>query len=275
MKPSNAAVFATVLGIALASSHAELSAPDNILYGTIALDGIAVLPSNTNVVVEARRTANGPAVATYRMGDNPDAVNFYALKIPLEEQAPLDTPATSSLITNSLFIVVREATTDRGQQTYVIPERGHVTRLDFDIDPLTGPPDTDTDGLPDPWEQLHFSGLGQTGGADFDGDGNENLCEYLAGTDPKSGTGYFQLLITKPAAQKIVSFFAVSTAGVTGYEGTTRHYAIEAARNLGTGPWNPVPGYTDIIGNNTTVAYPTQQPDPAFYYRGKVWLTRP
>ena len=270
------ALLSFVLLVAwLSSSHAELSAPDNILYGTIALSGVAVLPTNTNVVVEARRTASGPAVATYRMGDNEDAANFYALKIPLEEQAPLDVPATSSLITNSLFIVVRDATTDRGQQTYVIPERGRVTRLDFNIDPLTGPPDTDTDGLPDPWEQSHFGGLTQGPTGDYDGDGNENICEYLAGTDPKDGAGYFQLIITKPAASKIVSFFAVSTTGISGYEGSTRHYSIESAPNLITGPWNPVPGYSDIIGNNTTVAYPTQEPYPAYYYRGKVWLTRP
>ena len=42
-----------------------------------------------------------------------------------------------------------------------------------------------------------------------------------------------------------------------------------------TGPWSPVPGYTDVIGNNATVAYPTQEPNAAYYYRGKVWLTRP
>ena len=87
--------------------------------------------------------------------------------------------------------------------------------------------------------------------------------------------GYFQLIITRSAAQKIVSFFAVSTGGVPGYEGATRHYAIEATANLTTGPWVPVPGYSNIIGNNATIAYPTQEPDPAFYYRSIVWLTRP
>ena len=269
-------LLAFVLSVAfVASARAELSAPDNIIYGTIALSGVQVLPANTTVVVEARRTAGGPAIASYRMGNNADAANFYALKIPLDEQAPLDTPATSSLVTNSLIIVVRQSTTDRGQATYVIPERGRITRLDFDIDPPTAPPDTDTDGLPDPWEQIHFGGLTQGATNDYDGDGNENICEYLAGTDPKNGAGYFQLVITKPAGNKIVSFFAVSTTGIPGYEGSTRHYSIESAPNLITGPWNPVAGYSDIIGNNTTVAYPTQEPNPAYYYRGKVWLTRP
>ena len=86
-----------LLVFSVASAVAELSAPDNIVYGTIALDGVSVLPSNTTVVVEARRTAAGPAIVSYRMADNPAAAAFYALRIPLEEQAPLDAPATSSL----------------------------------------------------------------------------------------------------------------------------------------------------------------------------------
>lgn len=261
--------------LSVASLRAELSAPDNIVYGTIALSGVLVVETNANVVVEARRTSTGPVVATYRMGDNPDASYFYALKIPLEEQAPLTTPATSSLVTNSLFIVVKENTTDRGQATYVIPDRGKVARLDFNIDPPVGPADTDADGLPDPWEQSQFGGLTQGASADFDRDGRTNLAEYLAGTDPKNGASAFQLLITKPAGNKVVSLFALGTAGINGYEGSTRHYAIESAPNLVTGPWTAIPGYSDIIGNNVTVAYPTQQPNPAYFYRGKVWLTRP
>ena len=256
-------------------TRAELSAPDNILYGTIVLSGVPVLPTNTTVVVEARRTASGPAIATYRMGDNADAANFYALKIPLEEQAPLDTPATSSLVTNTLFIVVRQNTTDRGQASYLIPERGNITRLDFNLGTPPAPPDTDTDGMPDSWEQTNFGGLGQGANDDWDHDGTTNLAEYLAGTNPMNGSGPFQLIITRPAGTKTVSFFAISTAGVSGYEGSTRHYAIESAPNLITGPWTPVPGYSDIIGNNGTVAYPTQEPNAAYYYRGKVWLTRP
>ena len=256
-------------------ARAELSAPDNILYGTIALNGTPVPATNTAVVIEARRTANGPAIATYRMGDNASAANFYALKLPIEEQAPLDTPATSSLVSNTLFIVVKNTTTDRGSQSYTIPERGRITRLDFDIDPPTAPPDTDSDGMPDPWEQGQFGGLTQSPTGDFDGDGQSNVSEYLAGTDPKSGVGSFQLIVTRPAGVKTVSFFGVSTVGVAGYEGSTRHYGIETTPNLVIGPWTPVIGYTDIIGSNATVNYPTPEPNPAAYYRGKVWLTRP
>ena len=256
-------------------ARAELSAPDNMLYGTISLTGVPVTAANTNVTVEARRTVNGPPIASYQMGSNPDAAAFYALKIPLEEQAPLDRPSTSSLVSNSLFIVVRSSSTDRGQSTYAIPERGRITRLDFDISPPAPLADSDGDGMPDAWELANFGGLSPGANDDWDHDGKSNLAEYIAGTNPMSATGPFTLIITKPAGIKTVSFFAISTAGVSSYEGSTRHYAIESAPNLVTGPWTPVPSYSDIMGNNSTVAYPTQEPNAAYYYRGKVWLTRP
>lgn len=49
---------------------------------------------------------------------------------------------------------------------------------------LSTPLDTDADGLPDSWEQTHFSSLTQTAGGDFDGDTYTNLQEYSAGTNP-------------------------------------------------------------------------------------------
>lgn len=51
---------------------------------------------------------------------------------------------------------------------------------------LSTPLDTDADGLPDAWEQTHFSSLSQTAGGDFDGDGYTNLQEYNAGTNPNN-----------------------------------------------------------------------------------------
>ena len=76
------------------------------------------------------------------------------------------------------------------------------------------------------------------------------------------------------AGTKYVSFFSVSTVGVPGYEGSTRHYAIEGAPNLSTGTWSVVPGYSNIIGSNSTLTLPVPPTTPAFY-RGTVWLTRP
>ena len=46
--------------------------------------------------------------------------------------------------------------------------------------------DSDSDGLPDDWEQLHFEGLGENAGGDSDSDGLTNLEEYQRGTSPAS-----------------------------------------------------------------------------------------
>jgi subtilisin family serine protease len=50
--------------------------------------------------------------------------------------------------------------------------------------PHLGMDDSDGNGLADWWEQLYFGALGQTPGADDDGDQLTNLTEFLVGTNP-------------------------------------------------------------------------------------------
>jgi len=73
-----------------------------------------------------------------------------------------------------LWLVNGSAPTN-GQETEVI-----VDRFEFI------PPDTDGDGMPDPWERAH--GLNPANSADAamddDGDGMTNLQEFLAATNP-------------------------------------------------------------------------------------------
>ena len=53
--------------------------------------------------------------------------------------------------------------------------------------------DSDHDGLPDSWEIQYFGNLDQTGIGDFDGDGFNNLQEYLAGTDPTNPASFIHI----------------------------------------------------------------------------------
>jgi hypothetical protein len=53
--------------------------------------------------------------------------------------------------------------------------------------------DTDTDGLPDDWEQFYFTNLTNTASADFDGDGASNESEYLADTNPTDAASVFRI----------------------------------------------------------------------------------
>ncbi|MCB1128602.1 MAG: hypothetical protein KDM81_19050, partial [Verrucomicrobiae bacterium] len=58
---------------------------------------------------------------------------------------------------------------------------------------LAPPADTDADGLPDPWENRFFRGLGSGPDEDFDADGASNRAELLAGTDPSSAESVFRV----------------------------------------------------------------------------------
>lgn len=54
--------------------------------------------------------------------------------------------------------------------------------------------DIDSDDLPNQWEMDHFGSItGAMAQADADGDGANNLTEYVAGTDPKNATSVFEV----------------------------------------------------------------------------------
>jgi len=108
---------------------------------------------------------------------------------------------------------------------------GERVRLD-----LTLGEDLDGDGLPDVWEQwqLYQSGLypdesGEwdlsliDGSGDFDGDGQSNLQEYIAGTFAGDKTEMFELEIKEKTDEAVrLEFYAV----------TGKTYTIEASSDL-------------------------------------------
>ncbi len=248
--------------------HAELPAPDNILYGTITLASRTLTAADSNVVVEARRTAGGAVLASYRLGSDAGLGGFYRLKIPLEELAPASDSPEASVVGDSLVLVVRNQSGVQLQLPYQIPERGHAQRLDFG----TGVLDSDNDGLPDAWELAIFGNLGQNGTGDPDGDGVNNLGEFTTGTNPADGTGVFRLSIARSGpVNRLVSFFAVTASGA-GYTGYDRIYTLESTTNLALGNWRGVPNYTNVLGNNTTVSYLSSEADAQTFYRCRAQL---
>lgn len=60
---------------------------------------------------------------------------------------------------------------------YIVKEAPSTSLPDTD-------PDSDQDGLPDAWELSYFGNLSQDAGDDYDEDGDTNLEEYEAGTNP-------------------------------------------------------------------------------------------
>ncbi|HAL91703.1 MAG TPA: hypothetical protein DCM68_01600 [Verrucomicrobia bacterium] len=273
----NQLTAATLAAILMAGAgllaRAEVPEPDNILYGTILLDGVPVTATNTNVVVEARFQMDGPALDTYRMGSDAKLGNvFYALR-PDMETAPQ--AGTNTVVKgDTLFIVLSDQTGQRDVKTHSVSDRGVVARIDFGASFDTE--DLNANGIPDAWEATYLAGLGDGGDGDrtpegdFDLDGVSNLGEYLGGTDPKDEEDYFAVAI-ESNVNPVVRFTALPASGL-GYEGKQRFYALESSSNLVGHFWTNVAAYERIAGSGQIVAYPMPGTNLLENYRGRVWL---
>jgi hypothetical protein len=95
------------------------------------------------------------------------------------------------------------------------------------------PPDTDGDGMTDPWERAH--GLDFTNATDAvtddDGDGFTNLQEYLTGTDPANAASAF----------KITGIDIVGSDNrITFSSAADKSYTVESAPSLQPAGWEAV-----------------------------------
>ncbi|MBN1674119.1 MAG: CotH kinase family protein [Kiritimatiellae bacterium] len=137
--------------------------------------------------------------------------------------------------------------------------------------------DADQDALPDVWEDAHLSDLSDpsdtSDSADPDGDGVSNLEEYIAGTSPTTDSQWFGVDAQLVGGRVVVSFVTVAASG-PGYEGVSRHYALEEGMSTAGATWGVVPGYEDIVGTGQTVSYPPSGggAGEAKIYRARVWL---
>ena len=122
--------------------------------------------------------------------------------------------------------------------------------------------DSDGDGLPDSWELQYFSSVNDpqaAPNADPDGDGFNNLQEYLAGTNPLDPNSYLKIdSATVTGNTTTLSFTAV--AGKT--------YTVLYRNNLNAGTWlklADVPAQTST--GPITVNDPTAGGSAARFYR--------
>jgi len=246
---------------------AGLSEPDNVLYGTITLDGQLITAARTDIVVEARRTADGPAVAAYRIGDDRRLAGFYRLNLKLETAAPLADPL-ASLDGDRLFVVARNDTDLLIQKTIEIGPRGLLTRLDLDAAQTS--PDQDGNGLADAWELLYFGRTGNDPQADPDQDGHSNLEEFQAGTTPRDAGSVCRLEVDPLSAPPKVAFLARRAEGA-GYDAHIRYFTLETSPGP-AGGWKGVTGFTGIAGDGRVVVHPIPVGTSPAFYRLRVWL---
>jgi hypothetical protein len=127
-----------------------------------------------------------------------------------------------------------------------------------------GATDQDTDGMPDAWEQqIVDANLGDSitsiadvlPGDDYDGDGLNNMEEFIAGTLPTDSGSVFAISTTAAAgSQYVLRWYSVSG----------KHYSVHKSTNLMSGfdalasgivGEAPINSYTDTVTNASTIYY--------------------
>ncbi|QJE97426.1 hypothetical protein [Luteolibacter luteus] len=109
--------------------------------------------------------------------------------------------------------------------------------------------DVDNDGIPDAWETANGLDPGNATDAnqDRDGDGFSNRDEYLAGTNPSSGTSFFRAVVNGPGTSG-GSDITLSWSSVAG-----KTYTILATQDLAQ-PFLPI---GSVTASGTQSTFPT------------------
>ena len=243
-----------------AQARALIPEPSDLVYGSIVVSNLTITAANSNVVVEARTSVGGGVVASYMMGSDTNAGDFYSLTLGLENGLPL--ADTNSLVAGQMiYLTVHNATNVLAQVPYIVPTRGGVQRVDFgSINPH------DANPLPVAWQLAYFGRTGVDPNADPDHDGRSNLQEFFDGTNPNVADSGF-VLSYQPMAGKLRVMFLARTAAGPGYDNLTRSFTLQYSTNLSQ-PWQAVAGYSDIPGFNQKVYYDSPVTAVRTFFRG-------
>lgn len=119
--------------------------------------------------------------------------------------------------------------------------------------------DTDGDGMPDAWENIHdFNSSFADADADADHDGFTNLQEYLAGTDPHDAVSRLRIdSVERDAGQTRILFPAV----------TGRSYSVQYREALDGSPWQTLTVYPAGIADSAAVITDTSTTSHQRFYR--------
>ena len=105
--------------------------------------------------------------------------------------------------------------------------------------------DTDGDGMPDHFEQVYGGGSDLVASADADGDGQSNVAEWVADTNPLDAESVFVLLGSSLAGEVVFSSVA------------SREYQVQFRTNLVAGDWVETNAWMMGEAGSTTVLVPT------------------
>jgi hypothetical protein len=126
--------------------------------------------------------------------------------------------------------------------------------------------DSDQNGLPDSWEILNFGTIGQNTSSDGDGDGNSNLLEFLAGTNPNAAASVF-----RPSSRLETGRLILTVPTVSG-----RNYRVWGTPNLQAG-WGNAP-LDSISGDGSIIEWDylmSLSPTGRFFLRIEIMIPPP
>lgn len=121
--------------------------------------------------------------------------------------------------------------------------------------------DSDGNGMPNIWEWKYFGTITNTIPTnDYDGDGADNITEYIAGTNPKDIESIFRIYIDGQVGS--VEWPTV----------LRRAYTLQYTPDLET-PFVDIPDLTNVEGTGINLIYPYISPDSNTFFRVKVNLS--
>ncbi|MFN0127078.1 MAG: hypothetical protein ACKV19_10395 [Verrucomicrobiales bacterium] len=231
----------TSLALSAASVQGFPPAPYYTLHGIVRDQTGQVVRAENASVVLFKGAAEAGRATIRPLGDSGQN---YELNVRIDHARPATTLySPRAVAAQGQFSLMVEM---GGRRYFPIEVTGSLTagqggehvRLD-----LTLGEDLDNDGLPDPWEQWQLYQTGMypdedgkwpidllTRDGDFDGDGQSNYSEYLAGTFAGDATERFEVTIKSKAADSVrFEFFAT----------TGKIYTLERSTDLRT--WTKVP----------------------------------
>ena len=119
--------------------------------------------------------------------------------------------------------------------------------------------DTDGDGMDDDWEVAYFGNLSRNGSGDFDGDGANDLAEFLAGTDPTDSGSIFRVLTVAPING--------GDTRVIWSGNSNRNYRVEFKDDLAAAGWSALNGSVAWNGSTASMIDPGATNSTHRYYR--------
>jgi Tol biopolymer transport system component len=129
-----------------------------------------------------------------------------------------------------------------------------------DIYALTlGGPDTDGDGMDDDWEMASFSTLARDGSGDFDNDGQTDLQEFRAGTDPANNASILRVLTLTSLGGGGRTILWSAAPG--------RTYRVQFKTSVDDAQWSGFPGLVTAAGTTASMTDSIGSGDSHRFYR--------